>query len=96
MGELGKGPGTPPPLWGPRFVGVNRALEGIQVLLRHRLLSQPGGFEGVVAGVVLTATRDLSVPNREDVRESLIEFETAVPGASAESLNHRPTLWGSL
>src|SRR3954453_1296343 len=42
-------------------VGVEPALESFDVLLRHRLLRKPGGFEGFGAVKKDTDTRDLAV-----------------------------------
>ncbi len=39
--------------------------ERIDVLLRHRLLPQPGGFEGLLAVEVLVDPRNLLAPKRE-------------------------------
>ena len=36
----------------------------LHVLLRHRLLPQPGGFEGFVTGPILAAPHDLPVSDR--------------------------------
>src|SRR4051812_11560454 len=52
------------------------------------LLPQPDGFQGLFTGPVLVATRDLSVADCYDVSDDLICFDTAEPGASAESFNH--------
>ena len=45
-------------------LGRSRFTDDLDVLLRHRLLPHPGGFEGLFAGCVLAAPRDLSVTNR--------------------------------
>src|SRR5918994_4675603 len=71
----------------PRFKGFSEATHDLDVLLRHRLLRQPDGFEGFVTGRVLAATRKLSASNRVDERFRLIDFDAAALGASAESLN---------
>ena len=46
-----------------------------------------GGFEGLVTGRVLAATRKLSASNRVDDRFRLSGFDAAELGASAEPLN---------
>jgi hypothetical protein len=45
---------------------LNRAFERLHVLLRHRLLPQPGGFEGFVFAHVSLTAQNLPSSERED------------------------------
>ena len=52
----------------------------LHVLLRHRLLPQPGGFEGLLARRVLaTPNDDLAVPHRVDARVSRCPSSASLP-----------------
>jgi hypothetical protein len=45
--------------------GPQEAADDIHILLRHRLLPQPGGFEGITHVVELANAHDQPVPDRE-------------------------------
>jgi hypothetical protein len=60
--------------------GTNRH----DVLLRHRLLPQPGGFEGLIARPVLAAPVDLPVSERVKRGVSQTSLDAAELGASAD------------
>ena len=49
----------------PRFQRPSQPPHDLHVLLRHRLLRQPGGFEGLVPLRVLVDVGDLAVPQPE-------------------------------
>src|SRR2546423_522410 len=61
----------------PAVGRVSCALEGIDVLLRHRLLRQPGGFEGFLPVEVVVDPDDLSVAHGADLRELKLRHRPA-------------------
>src|SRR6478735_4579025 len=53
---------------------LRELLDDLDVLLRHRLLRQPGGFEGFLGGWVSHCREDHSVAEREDVTIAVSEL----------------------
>jgi hypothetical protein len=53
------------------------AAHKLDVLFRHRLLRQPGGFEGVVAGGEVLHPYHQATPQREERKEGFIERDPA-------------------
>src|SRR5215216_4111157 len=49
----------------------------VPVLLRHRLLPQPNGFEGLLLGSVLVILDDLAVTEPQSVDLALLELRAA-------------------
>jgi hypothetical protein len=62
---------------------VYSAPELLHVLLRHRLLPQPGGFEGVLAVHEVVDQGDLAVPNPADGVKPLLDRHPAAPAAKS-------------
>ena len=50
--------------------------QNLHVLLRHRLLLQPHGFEGVGRAAKPLRVSDLTVPHRIHDPEQLVEFDS--------------------
>src|SRR5829696_243788 len=74
---------------------VIHARRTVHVLLRHRLLRQPGGFERFLSGEVLAPRGNLAVPNCEDDRVADVDLHVAVlhpPHAADEGYNLVPCI----
>jgi hypothetical protein len=62
--------------------GVERPAAPLHVLLRHRLLLKPGGFEGFLAGEVRVQSDELGVPHRPRLEDRhLGGYATGPPGS---------------
>jgi hypothetical protein len=66
-------------------VGVPQLTEDLHVLLRHRLLLEPGGFEGFVSVEVLLAAHNSAIPDSEEDRQVPVGRCAARPAPSAKA-----------
>ena len=66
---------------------IQQATDDLHVLLRHRLLPQPGGFEGFLLRLVERERGHLAVPNRDQPGASSLDFD-AVASSKVPDVLH--------